>query len=90
MNRLWKFSGKGCPKCGDHMIINKHGHECGAIHCDYTEWVRPKPENLDRASKLITDLTDRHPSDKFFEDIEKLIDEDKELLKDLAEKGEEK
>jgi hypothetical protein len=48
---------------------------------------KPKPENLDKASKLIADLTNKQPSDKFFDDIEKLIDEDKDLLEDLAKKG---
>lgn len=87
-SRNWEFSGHRCPDCGDRMIINKHGHECGAMHCNYSEkYMKPKPENLDKASKLIADLTNKQPSDKFFEDIEKLIDEDEELMKDLAEKG---
>lgn len=49
--------------------------------------VKPKPENLDKVSKLIEELTKKQPSDKFFDDIEKLIDEDKSLLEDLANKG---
>ena len=87
-NVAWRFSGHRCPDCGDPMIINKHGHECGAMHCNYSEkYTKPKPENLDKASKFITELTNKQPSDKFFDEIEKLIDEDVDLLKDLAEKG---
>lgn len=30
-----KLTGHRCPKCGDHMISNQTGHECGAMNCDY-------------------------------------------------------
>lgn len=37
LSRLWEFSGQSCPKCGDRMILNKHGHECGSMYCSYNE-----------------------------------------------------
>jgi len=78
--RSWKFSGHRCPKCGGLMILNKHGHECGAAHCEYVEkYAKPKPENLYKASKLIKELTNKQPSDKFFEEIDDSIKKDSDL-----------
>jgi len=48
-NRNWWFSGYNCPRCGGKMIVNKHGHECGDMYCDYID-----PENQPELSdKLI-------------------------------------
>lgn len=42
------FSNK-CPKCGDNLIGNHTGIECGAIHCDYNtkqDWDLDKINNI--------------------------------------------
>lgn len=33
----WRFVGRRCPKCGDQMIVNHTGIECGSMHCTYRE-----------------------------------------------------
>lgn len=38
-----------CPKCGDNIIHNSTGFECGGMHCDYSEGGEPY-----RAEKFTT------------------------------------
>jgi hypothetical protein len=47
----------------------------------------PKPENLEKVQKMLSDAHNKEPSDDFFLLIDRYMEENKDLLEDLAKKG---